>query len=137
MAFSATLHIEGHPREQEGIKVISCEYGLQQNIDERGMPISKVSGGVIKIGLKNESDIDIMSWMIMQDAKKNGKIVFSSGVKDNQAFQTIEFSDAILYNYHQSFSEENEIIVTLSISCRILTISGSAIMNSWEFYGEG
>ncbi len=100
------------------------------------MPISRVTGGVMNIIVKIENDIDIMSWMIMQDAKKNGKIVFSSGVKDNQAFQTIEFNDAILFSYHQSFSEENEIIVTLSISCRILTISGSSLMNSWEFYGE-
>lgn len=137
MAFSATLHIEGHPKEQDGINVISCDFGFDQKIDEQGKPISKISGGVINIGLRNINDYDIVNWMLFRNAKKNGKIVFSSGVQDDQSFQTIKFKDGVLFKYYQSFSEENEILVNLSISCREIDISGANFDNDWEFYEGG
>lgn len=132
MAFSALLHIEGHPQEQEGIPVISCDFDFHQQIDQRGVPISRVTGGVINIGLSNENDYDLFIWMFSQDAQKNGKIVFSSGTSDDQAFQTIEFKDAALVDYHQSFSEQSEITVNLTISCRLMEISGATFINVWR-----
>ena len=132
MAFSASLHIEGHPKQQEGLNVVSCDFTFNQQVDATGMPVSRPTGGVINIGLKNENDYDIMQWMIAPSAKKNGKIVFSSGMTDNQSFQTIEFKDAMLINYHQSFSEEAEIAVNLTISCRVMEISGASFINIWE-----
>jgi len=132
MAFSATLHVEGHPKEQDGIPVVSCDFSFDQQVDQRGVPISRVTGGVINIGLKNENDYDLIVWMFSQDAKKNGKIVFSSGTSDNQSFQTIKFKDGALVNYHQSFSEQSEISVNLSISCREIDISGASFENVWR-----
>jgi hypothetical protein len=134
MAFSGTLHIEGHPKEQDGLKVISCDFAFDQKIDEQGMAISKISGGVINIGLKNENDYDIIQWMFFRVAKKNGKIVFSSGTQDNQSFQTVKFKDAVLFSYHQSYSEEDEITVNISLSCREIEISGASFTNIWDFY---
>ena len=132
MAFSATLHIEGHEREQEGFPVTSCDFNFQQVIDERGVPNTRVSGGVISIGLKNENDYELMVWMFYHDALKNGKIVFSSGSADNQSFQTIEFKEAVLVSYNQSFSEQSEITVNLTISCREVEISGATFVNLWS-----
>ena len=130
MAFSATLHIEGHPREQDGINVVSCDFSFDQQVDAAGVPISRVSGGIINIGLKNENDYELMQWMF-SNAAKNGKIVLSSGMADNQSFQTIGFKDANLINYHQSFSEESEVAVSLTISCREVEISGATFTNIW------
>jgi hypothetical protein len=132
MAFSATLHIQGHPREQDGIPVISCDFSFNQQIDQRGLPNSRVTGGVINIGLRNVNDYDLVLWMFSQDAHKNGKIVFSSGTSDNQSFQTIKFSDAVLVSYHQSYSEYSEISVNLTISCREMDISGATFENIWS-----
>jgi hypothetical protein len=132
MAFTATFHIEGHPKEQDGFNVVSCDFTFHQQVDASGMPVSRPSGGVINIGLKNENDYNIMQWMFASSAKKNGKIVFTSGIADNQSFQTIKFKDALLINYHQSFSEEAEIAVNLTLSCREIEISGAAFMNIWE-----
>jgi hypothetical protein len=132
MAFSATLHIEGHPKEQDGIPMISCDFNFHQQVDHRGVPISRVNGGIINIGLKNENDYDLVLWMFSQDAKKNGKIVFSSGLSDDQAFQTIKFTEAALVTYQQSFSEESEITVNLTISCHKVDISGAAFDNIWQ-----
>jgi len=135
MAFSATLHIEGHPKEQDGINVISCEFTFQQQVDQRGMPSSRVNGGVINIGLKNENDFDLMLWMFSQDTKKNGKIILTSGISENQAFQTIKFKDACLVTFHESFSEFSEVSVDLSISCREIEISGAMFANIWQTEG--
>ena len=132
MAFSATLHIEGHEREQDGFPVSSCDFIFHQQIDERGFPNSRVTGGVINIGLRNENDYDLWLWMFSQDTQKNGKIVFSSGTSDNQSFQTIKFNDAALVSYNQSFSEQSEITVNLTISCREVEISGAAFVNLWS-----
>jgi len=132
MAFSASLHIEGHPKEQDGIPVVSCDFNFQQQVDQRGLPISRVTGGVVNIGLRNENDYDLVVWMFSQDAKKNGKIVFSSGETDNQSFQTVKFKDAALVNYHQFFSEQSEITLNLAISCREIEISGATFTNTWQ-----
>ena len=131
MSFSATLHIEGHPKEQDGITVISCDFSFNQQVDQSGVPVSKVSGGLINIGLRNENDYDIMMWMIGSRDKKNGKIVLSSGMADNQAFQKIEFKDALLVNYQQSFAEESEVVINLTLSCRHMEISGATFVNVW------
>ena len=130
MAFSATLHIEGHPNEQEGLSVVSSDFAFHQQVDSSGVPVSRVSAGIINIGLKNLNDYDLMQWM-MSNATKNGKIVLSSGMADNQSFQTIVFKDAILINYHQSFSEESEVDVNLTISCREMEVAGATFVNIW------
>jgi hypothetical protein len=130
MAFSVTLHIEGHPNEQEGLPVVSSDFAFNQQVDSHGVPVSRVSGGIINIGLKNINDYDLMQWM-MTNATKNGKIVLSSGMTDNQSFQTIKFKDGILINYHQSFTEESEIDLNLTISCREMEVAGATFTNIW------
>jgi hypothetical protein len=132
MAFTATFHIKGHSKEQDGFRVISCDFAFNQKVDTTGVPISKVSGGIITVGLKNENDFELVHWMISSSAKKDGKIVFSSGITDNQSFQTINFKDAVLINYQQIFSEEDELLVNLTLSCRVLEISGASFTNIWE-----
>ncbi len=132
MAFSATLHIAGHPKEQDGLGVVSCDFSFNQQVDPAGFPTSRVTAGVINIELKNVNDYDIMQWMIASRARKNGKIVLSSGMSDNQSFQKIEFKDGVLISYQQSFSEESEVSTKLTISCREIDISGASFVNIWE-----
>jgi hypothetical protein len=131
MAYSVTLHLEGHPREQDGINVISCEFEFKQQTDTQGFPIGLVMGGAVDMILKNENDSELWNWLFIPKAKKNGKIVFSSGMTDNQSFQTIKFTDAILFGYRQTFSEESEIRVYLHFSCLKMDISGVTFENSW------
>ncbi len=131
MAFSSTLHIEGHPREQDGITVVSCNFGFQQQIDQRGATNSRVTGGIINIGLMNENDSDLLQWMFSQTAKKNGKIVFGS-LAENRALQTIKFKDAALVGYQQSYSNLTEVTIALTLSCREIDISGNTFQNIWQ-----
>lgn len=132
MAYSATLHIEGHPKEQDGLNVISCDFAFHQKTDANGQPTSHVSGGVINLSLLNENDYDIFSWAFAHTGKKNGKIVIASDLSDNQAFQTIKFVDGILIDLIQNFSYDSQVIVNLTISARQIEISGATFMNIWD-----
>jgi hypothetical protein len=131
MAFSATLHIDGHPKNKEGLNVVACDFKFSQDVDQRGMPTSNVKGGSINITLKNENDFDILQWMLSSSTKKHGKITMSSSMADNQSFQTIEFKDGILVQYHQTFSEDSEVQVHITISAREISVGGATFENIW------
>ena len=131
MAFTATLHIDGHPKSQEGIPVTSFNFSFSQTIGQTGQPQSRVTGGIIHVSLQNLNDFDIMQWMISQNAQKSGKIVLASGTVGGQSFQVVTFTDAALVNYNQSFHEAGEVMTDLTISCKELDISGATFMNIW------
>jgi hypothetical protein len=132
MSFLATLHIEGHPKYQEGLKVSSFNFSFSQTISQTGQPQSRVNGGVITLSIQNLNDYDIFTWMFSQNGQKKGKIVLSSGTADGQSFQVVKFTDAALVNYNQSFSESAEVMTTLTISCKELDISGASFFNIWS-----
>jgi hypothetical protein len=132
MAFSAKLHLEGHSQEDQGIGLTGCSFTFSQAIDQRGMSISRVNGGVLNLTFSNLNDFDIVQWMFHQQLKKNGKIVFSSGMQENQSFQTVKFKDGLLVTYHQSFSEDSEMSLELTVSCREIEIAGATFCNIWQ-----
>jgi hypothetical protein len=133
MVLTAKLHIEGHKNEQDGIQLLSCTYSFSQEIDQKGLPTSKVRGGIIDITFVSLDDAEILQWMISEEADKNGKIAFS-GDNNTKPFKTIEFKDARLIDYHESFSDQSQLKVTLSISARELAISGVKYKNTWLGY---
>lgn len=135
MSLSARLHIEGHSKEDEGIRIISCDYAFSQDIDPRGLQTSKVKAGQINITLNGTNDGEFIQWMIGYDTLKKGKITFS-GVIDTGPQRTIEFEDALLVYYHESFTDESDIIINLTISARVLRISGLLYENVWTNKSE-
>ena len=135
MVLSATLHIEGHQNEKVGIQLLSCDFGFSQETDQKGLPTSKVYGGLINISYVSLEDNEIIQWMISVDADKNGEITFS-GDNNTKPFKTLEFKDARLIQYHESFSDQSQMLVTLSISAREISISGVKYSNVWLGYKE-
>jgi len=133
MVLSAKLHIEGHQNEDEGIHLLSCEYRFFQEIDQKGLPTSKVHGGLIDLSFFSMEDNEIIQWMISEDADKNGKITFS-GDNNTKPFKTLEFKDARLVAYNESFSDQSNMVTMLSISARQVTISGVKHSNTWLGY---
>jgi hypothetical protein len=131
MSFSASFHIDGHPKSQEGFSVTACDFTFFQETDKRGMPTSNVQGGLINVTLQNVNDPDLLHWMLASSMKKSGKITMSSSIADNKSFQTIEFKDGLLTRYNQTFSEESEVLVNLTISAREITVGGATFMNVW------
>ena len=135
MILSAKLHIEGHQKEQDGIQLLTCDYSFSQEIDQKGLPTSRVRGGIVDITFVSLDDAEILQWMISVEADKNGEIAFS-GDNNTKPFKTIKFKDARLIDYRESFSDKSELMVTLSISARELSISGVKYKNDWLGYDQ-
>jgi hypothetical protein len=130
MSLTARLHIKGHKQEEKGIKILSCDFSFSQDIDNRGMTTSNVRAGLINITLPGISDDEIIQWMVSRDDKKNGKITFS-GVVDTGPHRSVEFEDAVLINYSESFSDESDIIISLTISARVIKVTGVTHESNW------
>jgi hypothetical protein len=136
MILTAKLFIEGHETEQEGIPLNSCDFTFEQDVDQKGLPISGVKGGTINVEFASFDDPDIIWWMMSASSDKNGKIVFA-GIEAGKAYKTLEFKDGRCVKYHESFSRDAEMTVELSISAREITVSGATHSNSWWGYDKG
>jgi hypothetical protein len=135
MVLTARLYINGHESGSEGIPLLTCHYGLTQDIDQRGLPKSEVKGGVITLSFSSMDDQEIMHWMISAKADKSGKITFS-GDETEKVFKTLEYKDARCISYKESFVRDSEMIEEITISAREISISGVTHINAWTTYPE-
>lgn len=131
MSLTARLHIEGHSQYNYGIKILSCDYSFSQDVDSNGKIASNIRAGIINISIAGISDTEIVQWMLGKDVRKNGKISFS-GVIDTGPHKSFEFEDAVLINYHESFSDQSDIIINISISSRKIIVSGITHETQWD-----
>ena len=133
MILTARLHIDGHEKANEGIPLLSCDYNFKQEIDERGLTVGKVIGGVIDLSFTSIDDSEIMYWMLTAQADKSGRIEFS-GELGERVFKTVRFTDARCIYYHDSFSRDGEMVTQIRISSRGIEVSGTGHMNMWTNY---
>ena len=131
MSLTARLHIEGHSEEKKGIKILSCDYSFSQDVDSNGKIASNIRAGIINVSIPGISDTEIVQWMLGRDVRKKGKISFS-GVIDTGPHKYFEFEDAVLINYNESFSDQSDIIINLSISSRKIVVSGVTHETQWD-----
>jgi hypothetical protein len=130
MSLTARLHIEGHSKEEKGIKVLSCDFSFSQDVDNRGMVSSNVRAGLINVTIPGIGDNEILQWMLGRDDTKNGKITFS-GVIDTGPHRSLEFEDGVLVSYHESFTDQSDIIISITISARIISVTGLRHESLW------
>jgi hypothetical protein len=135
MVISAILYIKGHKQEKEGIRLISCDYSFSQAVDSKGLTSSKVQGGEINLSFGSIEDNEIIQWMISEEADKDGKISFI-GDNNTKPFKTLEFKDARLISYNESFLDQSYMKTTLTISARQLNIAGIKHTNAWQGYSS-
>jgi hypothetical protein len=133
MILTARLFIAGHETEKDGIPLNTCEFSFSQEVDQRGLPVSAVRGGIIHLSYGSFDDPEILWWMISSEADKSGKILFS-GIESSKAFKTLEFKDARCISYRETFSRDNEMLVELTLSTRQITVSGVDHKNIWSGY---
>jgi hypothetical protein len=94
------------------------------------MVASKVRAGMINVTIPGINDPEILEWMLGQYTKKKGKISFS-GVVDTGPHRSLEFEDAILVSYHESFSDQSETIISLTLSARVIKVTGVKHESTW------
>jgi hypothetical protein len=133
MVLSATLHITGHKNEDKGIRLLTCDYQFTQDYDQNGLPRGKVLGGIVNISFESIEDNEIIQWMMSVDADKDGKISFW-GDNNTKTFKTLEFHDARLVSYAETFSDQMQMVTALSFSAREIIISGVKHTNAWQGY---
>ncbi len=139
MSLTARLFLEGHKDEDRGIKILSCDYSFSQDVENlTGFIRSKVRAGLINLALPSTDDPEIVQWMIERSMRKKGKITFSgpgeSGAPEKK--KSLEFEDGILVNYHETFNEDTEMTIDLTISARKITLSNINFEATWDM-GEG
>ena len=133
MSLTARLHIEGHQNENKGIRVLACNFKFSQTTDQRGLPTSKVEGGKINVAIAVENDAELLHWMFTEAADKNGKIVFI-GRENGKSLKTIEFWNGRLVKYYESFTDQSEVTVKITISSKKISIAGETHENIWSGY---
>lgn len=130
MSLSARLHIDGHKKQDKGIRVIECDFEFKQSTDPRGQVTGRVQGGKINVVLDTENDGELLHWMF-NNVFKNGKIVYI-GPMEGKPIKNIEFENAQLIGYHEMFKETDAVRVQLTISSQKITIAGEAMENQWS-----
>lgn len=136
MSLTARLYIKGHQKEDTGFKVLSCDYSFSESVDDDGRITGIVRAGLINITLSAINDTEIVQWMLLRTEFKSGKISFS-GIDPQtaapQVMKTLEFEDAILVNYSESFNDESDMIINLSISAsKIKLLNSEWISIGWQ-----
>jgi hypothetical protein len=135
MSLTARLFIKGHQQEDKGIKVLSCNYSFSQSISEDGYLAGNVRAGLINISIPGINDTELVQWMIFRDMQKEGKICFY-GIDPQtaapQETKVLSFKDGILVNYYESFADESDMTINLSISARSITLSNANWETQWE-----
>ena len=72
MSFKANLILDG-----KEIKVLHCNYSLNQNTDFRsGKPSAEVMGGTINLELESNEESTMWEWAVDSHLKKSGSIKF-------------------------------------------------------------
>jgi len=134
MSLTARLYLKGHEKEDEGIRVLSCEFSFTQEIEDNGLVSSSVKAGLINLSLGALNDTELVQWMVNSVDFKSGKISFMGpndvGIPQEQ--KTLEFEDGALVNYSESFTDETEIVTNISISARKIKLSNAQWETQWD-----
>ena len=136
MSLTARLHITGHSSEEQGIPVLACDFGFDQDYNSRTGSFSNIRGGTINITIRGIDDEELFSWMVATRSLRSGKISFS-GITSTGPGRRIEFEDGVLVSYHESFSNESDITISLVITVRKISLFGVEHENSWILPNDG
>jgi hypothetical protein len=131
MSIIARLHIDGHSKEKEGLRVLSCNFGFSQHVDELGNKTGKVKSNLINITIKGTEDAEIVHWMFGVDTIRNGRIEYS-GFTDSGARRKVFFQEALLVGYSENFNDQSDIILNLVVAPREITIAGEKFVSYWS-----
>ena len=120
MSFKAEMEITGI-NDNEPYRILSCSYSLNRATDVSGKPQTRTQGGTIHVSVETSTDTSLSDWMFSQFDHKDGTIKFYKSDSDAVA-KTLEFSNASLVDYSESFSSEGGMPMMAS-----MTISGEKI----------
>ena len=121
-AFKGELQIGGRR-----YGVVECAYSFRQEIDETGIPVSRIKGGTItfKAPAMSDDDLFFYKWMANKTEVKSGRFLFAVHYHKNA--YCIELQDY--------FNDKDSRIMysTITISAEVISIG---VTGSIEFSNE-
>ena len=132
MAFKASFVGNG----SNPFEVIGCTWTLDQSIDDKGRPSSKVQGGTLKVTvLSNGENGPLVEWMVDPFKKADATVTIFRDDQDS-AEKKIELKEAYAISCTENFdatgsSTGASMTLTLVMSANILIIDGHKVDNKW------
>lgn len=134
MSFLAKLTVDDLDNEDE-INVLSCDYHFRQPIDGSGHITGKVIAGEINIVVESTKWTGLLYWLTQREMK-DGKIVFNSRDQEMTRNKTLKFKNARCTSYSESFSANNSLPMTTSISIFAESIQLGDVSHELEWAQE-
>jgi hypothetical protein len=129
MSLTSRLFIDDGPKD--GFKILSYDFSFSQEVDNRGMVGSKVRAGLLHVTIPGTDDSNILQWMLGHDLRKNGRISFSGYDDSGGHRRNVVFKDAVLVNYREVYSDPSDIIISLTISSRVIQMPSIEYNGQW------
>lgn len=111
--------------------VQTFSFHLKQHTDHTGQPASEVLGGMINIELESPEKNQLMAWMCDSYMRKDGKIIVHKS-EETGKFAELEFKEAFMSEYTETFVESGIGTINMSISCKEITMGEAVHSNEWE-----
>jgi len=124
MSFKAKMTVAG-----TDYNVVSCAYGLSQNVDSSGRPTSETKSTDISVLVESSEDNSLMEWAVDSYGKKDGSIVFNKTDQD-QKMKELDFTDGYITSYTESFGGDT-MMMSITISCRKIKVGNAEVDNGW------
>jgi hypothetical protein len=133
---NAILQIDGFlPRN-----IQKFEYEFSQSVDKlNNQPVASPTGGKLKITVEARENTDFLYWMANKSMKKNGMITVFTFHDTSQAFREIEFHEARIVNYKETWvdpakgkADDSAHIEYIEIVWSSLRVGGVMYDNNWE-----
>ncbi|NQU51476.1 MAG: hypothetical protein HQ522_02945 [Bacteroidetes bacterium] len=105
-------------------------FTLTQETDYTGQPASEVMGGKIEMELESPEKNELMAWMCDAYMRKDGKITVHKS-EETGRFAELEFKQAFMTNYKETFLESGLGIINLTISCIEIKMGEAVHLNEW------
>lgn len=88
-------------------EVLKVDYALQQQSDVEGRPAAITRGGKINVLVKslNDGNTDFFEWVCDPYTTKKGTVEFEK--RDGTNMKTLEFEDAYLVEYKETYDSIN------------------------------
>ena len=129
MAFSTKLDIDS----LSDVRVVDFSYSLSKDYDPTGRVSGNVRGGVIQITVETTGKPDIFSWIVDPTKRVSGKLKIEDETQPGSSLKDIEFEDASLVQYSESFHWQggDNMMESFTISAKKITIGGAVHENLW------
>jgi hypothetical protein len=132
-AHTAVLELEGAKAQ-----IIDLGYSFARATDpEKGQPTKVVRAGTISVTIRSdekEMNGKVIAWMHQQDLPKEGKITIFKDADQTKEFKVIEFKNAYVTGYNESFNSQGSTANTIEsfdISAEQITVAGNAFNMRW------